>query len=154
MFQKIVVPFDWSEPSYRALDHAIFLAEMDKNSKIFILNVVPAYAADPKKSLGFHSTDAFFKTPEYLGVVDTLLTEAEQAIRDALSEKLAKVANDIEIQCSASDSPAHAIVEFAEHVQADIIVIGRRGLGALAGMLGSVSYGVLRATEISVLTVR
>ena len=32
--------------------------------------------------------------------------------------------------------------------------MGRRGLGAIRGMLGSVSFGVLRATDVPVLTVK
>ena len=32
--------------------------------------------------------------------------------------------------------------------------MGRRGLGALRGMLGSVSYGVLHSAEMPVLTVK
>ena len=32
--------------------------------------------------------------------------------------------------------------------------MGRRGLGAFRGALGSVSYGILRATDVPVLTIK
>ena len=34
----------------------------------------------------------------------------------------------------------------------DLVVMGRRGLGALRGMIGSVSFGVLRSVDVPVLT--
>lgn len=43
---------------------------------------------------------------------------------------------------------------YAEEHDCDLIVMGRRGLGAIRGMLGSVSFGVLRATDVPVLTVK
>ena len=36
----------------------------------------------------------------------------------------------------------------------DLVVMGRRGLGALRGMLGSVDFGVLRSVEVPILTVK
>ena len=49
---------------------------------------------------------------------------------------------------------AEGIVEYAEDNDIEIIVMGRRGLGALRGMLGSVSYAVLHQADIPVLTVK
>ena len=47
-----------------------------------------------------------------------------------------------------------ALVYYAKKHDADLIVMGRRGLGGLRGMLGSVSYGVLHGADIPVLTVK
>ncbi|MFQ9742421.1 MAG: universal stress protein [Slackia sp.] len=46
------------------------------------------------------------------------------------------------------------MVYYAKKHDADLIVMGRRGLGGLRGMLGSVSYGVLHGADIPVLTVK
>ena len=35
-----------------------------------------------------------------------------------------------------------------------LVVMGRRGLGALRGRIGSVSFGVLRSVDVPVLTVK
>ena len=53
-----------------------------------------------------------------------------------------------------SGKPHDAIVEFAETGQFDLVVMGNRGLGALRGALGSVSYAVLRSVDIPVLIVK
>lgn len=50
---------------------------------------------------------------------------------------------------------AHAIVEFAQELDADLIVVGSRGRGAMATLLlGSVSHGVVHAADRNVLIVR
>ena len=46
------------------------------------------------------------------------------------------------------------IIETAKHYDCDLIVMGSRGLGAIRGAIGSVSYGVLRSAEIPVLVVK
>jgi nucleotide-binding universal stress UspA family protein len=50
---------------------------------------------------------------------------------------------------------AHAIVEFAQELEADLIIVGSRGRGAMATLLlGSVSHGVVHASDRNVLIVR
>ncbi len=54
----------------------------------------------------------------------------------------------------AHPSPVQGIVEYSTANDCDLIVMGRRGLGAIRGILGSVSSGVLRSVDIPVLTVK
>lgn len=50
---------------------------------------------------------------------------------------------------------ASTIVDYAESVDADLIVIGSRGRGAIGSLLlGSVSHGVVHAAHCNVLIVR
>lgn len=65
-------------------------------------------------------------------------------------EPVAQVVTDAII----SASPVEGIAEYVERQGIDLVVMGRRGLGALRGMLGSVSFGVLRSVEVPVLTVK
>ena len=58
------------------------------------------------------------------------------------------------IETRLAGSPVEGITNYAMDHRCDLIVMGRRGLGALRGMLGSVSYGVLRSADIPVLTVK
>ena len=51
-------------------------------------------------------------------------------------------------------SPGAQIVSYASDNNCDLIIMGSRGLGVLRGMLGSVSYGVLRSAEILVLVAK
>lgn len=52
-------------------------------------------------------------------------------------------------------APSQSIVDYAKNVNADLIVIGSRGRGALGTLLlGSVSHGVVHAADRNVLIVR
>jgi nucleotide-binding universal stress UspA family protein len=51
-------------------------------------------------------------------------------------------------------NPADEIVAYADSIDADVIVVGSRGLGAItSALLGSVSHGVLREARRPVLVV-
>ena len=55
----------------------------------------------------------------------------------------------------AAGDPAKEILNIANEEHADIIVMGRRGLGDLAGLLlGSVSHKVAHLAECACLTVK
>jgi nucleotide-binding universal stress UspA family protein len=52
-------------------------------------------------------------------------------------------------------NPAREITKYADSVNADLIVVGSHGYGAIAGaLIGSVSRGILHGTTRPVLIVR
>jgi nucleotide-binding universal stress UspA family protein len=54
-----------------------------------------------------------------------------------------------------SDDVADAICEYCKNVDADLVIVGRRGLGLLKGvLLGSISEKVLKNSPCSVLVVK
>ena len=73
-------------------------------------------------------------------------TTAEGVIED--------IADIVTIDVVAGTAPAEALARYADKNGCDLIVMGRRGLGAIRGMLGSVSFGLLRSTDVPVLTVK
>ena len=64
------------------------------------------------------------------------------------------IADIVTIDVVAGTAPAEALARYADKNGCDLIVMGRRGLGAIRGMLGSVSFGLLRSTDVPVLTVK
>ena len=51
--------------------------------------------------------------------------------------------------------PAESIVAYAKAEEADLIVMGRRGLGSVSGLLmGSVSHKVAHLSECACMTIR
>ena len=65
-------------------------------------------------------------------------------------------ARNIPAEVTIEDGPpAHTIIEVAQSARADLIVMGSRGLGRIAGaLLGSTARAVARHSEIPVLVVR
>jgi nucleotide-binding universal stress UspA family protein len=83
----------------------------------------------------------------------SLRAEAKRAAEAARAE-LAPWFTDSDIQVLEGDA-REAILRAAEEWRADLIVLGARGLGAVAGfLLGSVSLGVARHARCSVLVVK
>mgnify|MGYP000500567939 FL=1 len=77
-------------------------------------------------------------------------TEIQHVVDDARDDASCQIVTS----AALSGSPVEGIAEYVDNHNIDLVVMGRRGLGALRGMLGSVSFGVLRSVDVPVLTVK
>ena len=144
MFKTIIVAVDGSDHANQALDLACDLASK--------------YGASLR----------IVHTPQAIG--DTLIVgytavpvppskeEIEKAGREVLGAAEARAredgVNDFTSELISGD-PAHAIVEEAKARKADLIIMGRRGLGSLTGLLvGSTTTKVSQLAPCAVLTVK
>jgi nucleotide-binding universal stress UspA family protein len=136
--EKILVPVDGSPGSERGLAYASLLADVTKAELV----VVVAY--DP---------------PLVVKRRGILQAEASKAEMEADAKEIASEAAQLLIDRGHSargivvrGEPVEGILEIAESEDVDMIVMGRRGLGRLAGlMLGSVSERVARHSDVPVL---
>lgn len=168
-FDTIMVPMDGSDSSMRALEMAANIAE-EHNSKILLVHVVDgqslfsySYAAIPQAS------EKLVKMAEEREAVEDAntgegLKEAQKAFQelaqqhgeDMLGMAAETLPKNIKVETEyAVGSPKRYLVEYAEEQQADLIVMGCSGMGALASlMLGSVSSYVIAHAKCPVLTVK
>ena len=137
-----VVGTDGSDSSLRAVDRAGYLAS-DPDSKVIVATAYfPASedtrAADLLKDEGYKMAG---NAPIY-----AILREA----RDR-----AKAAGAAEVEERAVvGAPVDALVDLAEEVGADLLVVGNVGLSTIAGrLLGSVPANVARRSKTDVLIV-
>ena len=144
--KTILVPFDFGEPSHRALAHAEALAERF-GAVVHLLHVVP----NPFLA-GYipGSADVAFPLPP--DVIDGLLKDAEARLGRVLAapEHQAFRARAF----VTSGDPRTEVLEHAAREHADLIVMGthgRTGVGHV--VLGSVAERVVRAAPCPVLTV-
>lgn len=141
MYKKILVPIDGSEDSLQVIRHANALAK-DQNSSLYILTVIP-------ESTFIEQYPAHYSSPDFITISETradlILVEAKKHISYSGQVYYHK----------KTGSPAKEIVAFADEIDADLILIGNRGLGAFSRtLLGSVSNRVINLTNKNVLVVK
>ena len=141
MLSKILAAVDGSDNSFRALDHAIFLAkkaEVHLTAMHIVENPPTVYVESQK-------------------LLNELLTKykAESAkVLDRCKQAAEKSGVNIETVLAEGDAATN-IVGYAQREGFDLVVIGSRGLGKFKEMvLGSTSSKVLHHTKSAVLIVR
>ena len=154
-FKKVLVPYDESEHAKSALHIALGMVGDDPEASVTVVAVVsvgalptPLFDGAAFEALG---TDADDDRDDIMGaLLHRVRTDMQQVIEGARDNACCQVSSTAII----ASSPVEGIAEYVENHDIDLVVMGRRGLGALRGMLGSVSYGVLRSVDVPVLTVK
>jgi nucleotide-binding universal stress UspA family protein len=151
MSEKYLVAIDGSDHGWKALDLATKMAKA-ADAELIILHVVP-YEPMPDGLRQFAALEgvpveeerARFHNGKAIG--DSLTREAETRVRrNGLDRVTTRV---------AEGSPAKEIVAAAKSQEADMILLGSRGLGDVTGLLmGSVSHKVLHLAPCSCVAVR
>ena len=152
LYDNIMVPYDGSESAQAALAEAVRYAREDPGAALHIVQIV-----DTEQLVIEKLEKEGRNTPDELSSVllhahyDEALAEADAALRRQIGGLLKGLMNEITVDLLDETVPGEQIVAFADEHACDLIVMGSRGLGALRGMLGSVSYGVLRSADVPVL---
>lgn len=150
MINKLLVAVDGSKHSMKAVDTAADIAA-GCGASLTILTVIKVHQT-PKVSEELRAYAALENIPgadlEAMKMISNdLLSEAETKARD-------KGVNSIEKKVETGPA-ARTIVAVAKQCQADMIVIGSRGLGNIEATLrGGVSHRVELLAKCSVLTVK
>jgi nucleotide-binding universal stress UspA family protein len=145
MFKSIVVGTDGSETAQEAVRRAIDLAKT-LNGKV---HLVSAYEPVSDARLREERRDAPKDVEWQVNPreeVDNTLSEAADVAKEA----------DVEVETYARQGdPADAILDVAEEQNADLIVVGNKGMtGAKRFLLGSVPNKVSHHAPSSVLIIR
>ena len=141
MLSKILAAVDGSDNSFRALDHAIFLAKKVEAhlTAIHVVENPPTVYVESQKLL------------------NELLTKYKAESAKVLDRcKQAAEISGVNIETVLAEGDASTnIVGYAQREGFDLVVIGSRGLGKFKEMvLGSTSSKVLHHTKSAVLIVR
>ena len=146
MYKKILVPYDDSEPSNKALDHAVDIAKMSGGSEVILLYVIaefPTYhfIERPARSI---KTGEKITLSQYLKEVYELMEESANDVLDKKKEEIKKTAG-LEVKTKLlTGHISNAIIDFAAKEKVDLIVIGNVGRSGISKIrtLGSVSRSV------------
>lgn len=136
---KIVVAYDGSEDADRALDRAASIA--DASSELVVVSAARLAALTHDPALGTSAVDP---------VESEWARENLDKARGRLGERPFTIRT-----VEAHGDPADAVVRQAKEEDADLIVVGTRGLNmAQRALLGSVSTKIVHHAPCDVLVVR
>jgi nucleotide-binding universal stress UspA family protein len=135
--KTILVAYDDTEPSRRALDRAASIAEAF-GARVLVTSIAPLLHSSPRSITQIERYDSIGEHSEEVGTAHSRLEE-----RGIDAETV-----------MATGDPASAIARLAEDRSADLVVIGTRGLGPVQRLLGqSVSEKVSRRVRCDLLIV-
>ncbi len=150
MFTHLLVPVDGSEHAKRAVLAAAEMAQRYDATLTLIHVLTQSGSLAVPKELKAYSELEHVRISEQ----DLIENAGKEILRNA--ETLAR--NNGVKSCDVmlrSGDPATLIADYVKTKGVDLIVMGRRGLGDLAGIfLGSVSHKVAQATDCDCLTVK
>lgn len=143
LFDKILVAYDGSKASKKALDKALELTKLTPGVKLDVIHVYDF----PR----FYVAEGF--VPISPAVHQEFYDMAQQTVDDATRRiEEAGINGHAEL---VQGSPSEAILEYAKQKGHDVIIIGSRGLGGIREfVLGSVSHNVVQHARVPVLVVK
>jgi len=138
-YRSILSPIQFDDPTYLALGYAKRLAA-DSGATLHLLHVVEKYPALGEPPVSENDN---------IGEED----DARKTLNEIAQQHLGDVKYQIHVAAAAPRALAKAVVQIAEQVAADLIVMkthGRRGLAHM--IVGSVAEEVVRSAPCPVLT--
>lgn len=137
--ENILVPTDFSPCSEQALDYALELAEkLGANVQLLHVIGIPSYGV-PELGVGITAT-----------MMDNLIADNQAAL-----DELARTRKGIGQTLVRAGDARDVILQTAEELEADLIVMGTHGRRGLSrALLGSVAEMIVRTSPVPVLTVR
>lgn len=136
--KNVLVPIDFSLESAASTEYAAGLAQAF-DAKITLLHAVAS--------------------PVTLSTIHTLITgekeisERDRKLMATVTERIAKK-YAIKVESSiAVKSPADLILSTAERIKADVIIMGRKGIGESNSLFGSTTTAVMRRSKLPVMVI-
>ncbi|MFH7026197.1 MAG: universal stress protein [Heteroscytonema crispum UTEX LB 1556] len=157
MFNKILVAIDQSQISQQVLDEALSLATAT-GANLMLLHVISPLDEQYVNPMFLHPNTMYSSIPPE--AVKTYMKRWEELKQERLDwlRSLFQKATDAGVKAELSQilgNPSRMICEVARNWQADLIVVGHRGLSGLSEfVLGSVSNYLLHHAPCSILTVQ
>lgn len=135
MYQTVLVPTDGSEVAFKAAEQAVEMTDAD--GTVHVLSIVEKLPLYRQSGEGAKHERRHLEPAE---------THAEEAI-----QRIEPLVTDAGKQCVAEVDegvPHRKILNYARDINADAVVMGKRGLGAATeDILGSTTERVARGTS-------
>ncbi|RYL96498.1 universal stress protein [Sporolactobacillus sp. THM7-7] len=140
LFSKILVAYDDSDLSKKALQKAADIAKQDEGTVVDVVHVITV------------PTNQFIVGDVYREVRDSTIKYGKELI--AKAENMLNELPNATHTFVKEGQPVRTILECAEENGYDLIIIGSRGLSGVREFLGSVSHGVVQRSKVPVLIIK
>ncbi|HGM5488905.1 TPA: universal stress protein [Serratia fonticola] len=142
MYKTILVPVDIAEDvlTEHALEHVVYLAKMS-GAKVHFFHALPDASA--------FVTAYSFGIKEFENQAEVKAIEGLKKIMAEIDLPLERLSYTISF-----GSPRDEVLQLAEEIEADLIVIGSRRPSVKTYLLGSNAAAIVRHAKISVMVVR
>lgn len=131
---KILVAYDGSASSKRAIGLAASIASQDARIEVIAVHVLRFYLSG-SAAVG----------------METVIIDDATEVCDEMERAFSGLPNHVETRLLKGMSPAELILRCAREEDCDLIIMGSRGQGGVKGYLGSVSYAVVQGAQAKVL---
>lgn len=151
MYSDYLVPFDGSAASFRAVETAIEVGCTCGYVQITVLTVRKINDSD------LTNYDVAARLAGFAVSSDGRVHQATQSEegQSSVQEFFDSLPENIDVKIVVKrGNPSDVICEYARDNDIDCIVMGRRGLGGIRAVLGSVSSAVLRDSDLPILVVK
>jgi nucleotide-binding universal stress UspA family protein len=156
-FKKILVPYDGSPMSDKAMEEAVEISKLTEGAQITVIHVI--------QEISTPIFDRAIRSPQSGEITSfaEYMTTAYNEIRKMMEEGLAERKKKFEAQGISikiyitAGNPSDRIVEFAANEKIDLVVIGSVGLTGVSKLfkgLGSVSRKLSERVSCPVLIIR
>ena len=143
VYKKILLGYDGSQPSKKALEKAVELTK-ELDAELYILAVVRPFEFAAIDYIPPEDIEKYEK--EEISKEKTFLNEAEEYARSKGVGPITKI---------LEGEPAEELMDFADENGCDLIIVGYRGKGGFKKMLlGSTAGNLVKYANQSVLVVK
>lgn len=155
LYDAVMVPFDGSDSACAALDEAVRFAKEDAGLALHVVQIVDLErtAVAKLEARGVDLTESVVPMGMQEAMEETT-EEAFERLHAQVDGVIRPLMNEKRVCLLPEVHPGDQIVKYAQENGCGLIIMGSRGLGALRGMLGSVSSYVLREAQVPVLVVK
>jgi nucleotide-binding universal stress UspA family protein len=148
----VLVGVDFSLLSDRALEEAFKLASQHKNAEVHVLSALPVASSDPGYAVSVYV--AVDDTSILDQAIDRLQKHVQERFEQFVAAQQGMNTAFLVVSHARVDAAAHALVQLASDLGADLIVVGTHNpKGVERFLLGSVAEGTVRDARCPVLVI-
>ena len=151
-FTNILVPYDGSDHAKEALREAMKMVNTDASIHVAEISAPPQdLVFSSFNQTGFGMGVSLVSKEDFADAVQERTEESDKKLEADVADIVKDFKGNLTVEVIYGIYTVETIIETAQRYECDLICMGSRGLGAIRGMLGSVSFGVLRNSDIPVL---